>query len=70
MEKDRKGSEKSFPCALGPGCREFESRHSDQKPESAIAGSGFFFVYGIKNILPVQIPQVISEPQSVFYVKM
>ena len=53
---------------LGSRCREFESPHSDQKPESAIAGSGFFFVYGIK-IFPVQISQVISEPQSVFYAR-
>ena len=29
--KGRKESEKMFLRPLGPGCREFESRHSDQK---------------------------------------
>ena len=44
------GLHEGSDIGLGSRCREFESPHSDQKPESAIAGSGFFFVYGIQII--------------------
>ena len=33
--------EKSSTSYLGPGCREFESRHSDQNPLTASAVRGF-----------------------------
>ena len=40
-KKVRKMLEKSSTSYLGPGCREFESRHSDQNPLTASAVRGF-----------------------------
>ena len=36
MGKGRKESEKMFLWPLGPGCREFESRHSDQNRQFSV----------------------------------
>ena len=43
--------EKSSQSFLGPGCREFESRHSDQNPLTAYAARGFCFCLGETRII-------------------
>ena len=45
-KKERKMLEKSSQSFLGPGCREFESRHSDQKSRIRLCGVWtFLFVW-------------------------
>ena len=45
-KKERKMLEKSSQSFLGPGCREFESRHSDQKSRIRFCGVWtFLFVW-------------------------
>ena len=41
-KKERKMLEKSSQSFLGPGCREFESRHSDQKSRIRFCGDWTF----------------------------
>ena len=52
---------------LGPGCREFESRHSDQKSRFRLCGTWIFTLFGAlrKNNLPEISPLFFSrKPQS------
>ena len=50
MGKGRKESEKVFLRPLGPGCREFESRHSDQAGPGANALRAFSFVLAFRPV--------------------
>ena len=43
-KKERKMLEKSSQSFLGPGCREFESRHSDHKSRKSICSLGFYLL--------------------------
>ena len=36
--------EKSSTSYLGPGCREFESRHSDHKSRKSVCSLGFYLL--------------------------
>ena len=45
-KKERNLLEKSSISYLGPGCREFESRHSDQKSRIRLCGVWTFCLYG------------------------
>ena len=43
-KKEWKLLEKSSTSYLGPGCREFESRHSDHKSRKSICSLGFYLL--------------------------
>ena len=43
-KKERKLLEESSTRYLGPGCREFESRHSDHKSRKSIRSLGFYLL--------------------------
>ena len=46
VQTDSKGLEEASSSPLGPGCREFESRHSDQKSRIRFCGvCTFLFVW-------------------------
>ena len=44
FQTERKGFEVSSGRHLGPGCREFESRHSDHKSRKSICSLGFYLL--------------------------
>ena len=46
--------------ALGAGCREFESRHLDQKPEMAFCHFGFLHSGGLENEMQLSGGQLLA----------
>jgi len=56
-KKERKMLEKSSTSYLGPGCREFESRHSDQKSRIRLCGIWtFLFVWSETRTIKCDCP--------------